>query len=126
MAILKLRSNRKSTGGRYKRPKVKRMARFGRLSYNTKIGETRVKVIKTVGGNTKDKLLAVNKVNLYDAQTKKYEVVDMKTSVENPANRHFVRRNILTKGSVVETSKGKARITSRPGQQAVINAVLVQ
>ena len=45
--------------------------------------------------------------------------------VENPANRHFVRRNIMTKGTVIETEKGKARITSRPGQDGTINAVLI-
>jgi ribosomal protein S8E len=30
------------------------------------------------------------------------------------------------KGVIVQTSKGKARITSRPGQQGSINAVLLQ
>ncbi|MGE0792938.1 MAG: 30S ribosomal protein S8e [Candidatus Woesearchaeota archaeon] len=126
MAILKLRSNRKATGGRYKKPKVKRMARFGRLSTNPKIGETKSKTIKTIGGNVKNKLLMANKANVYDAKTKTYEVLDIKTAVENKANVQFVRRNILTKGTVIETAKGKAKITSRPGQNTVVNAVLVE
>ncbi|MEK6848627.1 MAG: 30S ribosomal protein S8e, partial [Nanoarchaeota archaeon] len=42
-----------------------------------------------------------------------------------PANRHFIRRNIMTKGSVIDTELGKARITSRPGQDGVVNAVLI-
>jgi small subunit ribosomal protein S8e len=46
--------------------------------------------------------------------------------VGNPANRHFVRRNILTKGCIIETDKGKARVLSRPGQEGVVNAVLIQ
>jgi small subunit ribosomal protein S8e len=46
--------------------------------------------------------------------------------VENPANPHYVRRNILTKGAIVETEFGKARIISRPGQHGVINGVLVK
>ncbi len=125
MAILQLRSNRKSTGGRYKRPKVKRMARFGRLSTNPKVGDTKTKSVRTIGGNKKDKILNSNKVNVFDPKSKKYEVAEIKNAVENPANRHFVRRNILTKGTVVETSKGKARITSRPGQEGAINAVLI-
>ncbi|MDD4281670.1 MAG: 30S ribosomal protein S8e, partial [Candidatus Methanofastidiosa archaeon] len=46
--------------------------------------------------------------------------------VENPANIHYVRRNVLTKGAVIETEIGKARITSRPGQDGVLNAILVE
>jgi len=59
-------------------------------------------------------------------RTKKYSKVKIKNVVENPANRHFVRRNILTKGTVVDTDKGKAKITNRPGQEGSINAVLVE
>lgn len=126
MAILQLRSNRKPTGGRYKRPKVRRMARLGRLPIHTKIGENKSKSVRTIGGNHKNKLLTANKVNLYNAATKKHEVVEIKGAVENPANRHFVRRSILTKGTVVETAQGKARVTSRPGQTTVVSAVLIQ
>ncbi len=50
---------------------------------------------------------------------------DIITVVENPANIHYVRRNILTKGAIVNTKLGKAKITSRPGQSGVINAVLL-
>ena len=45
--------------------------------------------------------------------------------VENPANRHYIRRNILTRGTIIKTEKGNARITSRPGQDGVVNAVLI-
>ena len=45
--------------------------------------------------------------------------------VDNPANVNYVRRNIVTKGAVIETSAGRARVTSRPGQDGQINAVLV-
>ena len=55
----------------------------------------------------------------------KIEKLKITAVVENPANRHFVRRNIITKGTVIETEKGKARITSRPGQEGVINAILI-
>ena len=53
----------------------------------------------------------------------------MKAKIEivtaNPANRHYVRRNIMTKGTIIKTDKGDARVTSRPGQDGVINAVLI-
>jgi len=46
--------------------------------------------------------------------------------VSSEANRHFVRRNIITKGAIVRTEAGDAKITSRPGQEGAINAVLIK
>lgn len=126
MAILQLRSKRKYTGGRYKRPKVRRLHRLGRLPVLTKVDSLRVKEERVRGANTKSKILATNKVNVYDAKTKKHEVLDIKGTSANPANRHYVRRNIITKGCVVETPKGNVKITSRPGQNKVLNGVLVE
>ncbi len=125
MAILQLRSRRKNTGGRYIRPLVRRLSRMGGLPIFTKIGETKTKSLRVIGGNSKDKLLAVKKANVYNPKTKKHAVATIKNIVENPANRHYVRRNILTKGAIVETDKGRAQITSRPGQSAFVNATLL-
>ncbi len=125
MAILQLRSKRKPTGGRYKRVQVKRLGRLGRLPVLTKIASLKSKQERTIGGNAKDKILSTDKVNLFNPNTKKHEITAITNVVENPANRHFVRRNILTKGSIVETSKGKAKITSRPGQNSYVDAVLL-
>ncbi len=90
-----------------------------------KVGETVKRVVKTRGGNFKQRLLAANVANVFDPKSKSYKKAVIKTVVENPANRHYVRRNILTKGTVIETDIGKARITSRPGQEGTINAVLL-
>ncbi|RLF79472.1 30S ribosomal protein S8e, partial [Thermococci archaeon] len=43
-----------------------------------------------------------------------------------PANRQYVRRNIITKGAIIQTEIGKAIVTSRPGQDGVVNAVLIK
>ena len=51
--------------------------------------------------------------------------LDILDVVENKANPNFVRRNIITKGAIVETSKGNAKVTSRPGQSGVISGVLL-
>ena len=64
-------------------------------------------------------------VNLMDPATKKCSKAKIVNVTENPANRHYVRRNILTKGTTVKTEKGDAIITSRPGQDGVVNAVLI-
>jgi small subunit ribosomal protein S8e len=52
--------------------------------------------------------------------------VALKTEKENPANRNFARMNILTKGAIVDTEVGSIRITSRPGQHGLVNAVLLE
>jgi len=126
MAIFQDKPKRKASGGRYKATiYYKRNAQTGRLASLTTIGEKKAKTIRTIGGNRKVKILSINKANLIDPKTKKAVVVEFKNTTENPANRHFIRRNIITKGSVIETSKGKARITNRPSQEGFINAVLI-
>ena len=64
-------------------------------------------------------------VNVSDAKTKKTFKVKITGILENPASSNLVRRNILTKGTVVQTEKGKARITSRPGQEGTVSGVLL-
>ena len=45
---------------------------------------------------------------------------------ETPQNKFFARQNRLMKGSVIETSLGKARITNRPSQEGMINGILIE
>jgi len=91
----------------------------------TKIDEQKRKQDRCRSANVKTRLISANKVNLFDPKTKKCSISDIKNVLENPANRHYVRRNILTKGTVIETAKGKARITNRPGQEGQVTAVLI-
>lgn len=124
MARLQDRSKKKITGGNYRRP-PKRLSRIGRSITLTRIEEKKIKLLRKKGGEIKSVLLAINKINVFDPKSKKFKIADIKTVVENPANRHFVRRNILTKGTVVDTSIGKVRITSRPGQEGTLNGILI-
>ncbi|MBU4283849.1 MAG: 30S ribosomal protein S8e [Nanoarchaeota archaeon] len=125
MAISQRRSKRTSTSSRYKKNRGKRLSEQGRVPSLTKVDERKLKVIRTVGGNHKQLLLNENIVNLLDKKTKKYSKTKIISVVETPANRHFMRRNIMTKGCIIQTEKGKAVITNRPGQEGTINAVLV-
>jgi small subunit ribosomal protein S8e len=45
---------------------------------------------------------------------------------KNPANRDYERRGVISKGALIETESGTAVVVSRPGQHAVVNAVLVK
>lgn len=125
MAIVQQRSVRKATGGRYKSVKGKKKHSLGRLPIMTKLGTSKTRVDRVYGGNLKKRALNEEFVNVQGADGKSQKV-KIEAVVENPANRHFVRRNILNKGTVVKTSAGNARITSRPGQIGTVNAVLIQ
>jgi ribosomal protein S8E len=66
-----------------------------------------------------------DRVDLSDVR-RRTVVSAIETVVENTASGHYVRRNIITKGAVIKTAAGNARVTSRPGQDGVINAVLIE
>jgi small subunit ribosomal protein S8e len=126
MAISQRRSVRKPSGSKYKQKgRKEKQYELGREPALTKLEKRRSKYVRTRASNRKIRILSTDTANLFDNKTKKYEQVKIKAVTENPANRHFVRRNIMTKGTVIETEKGKARITSRPGQDGTVNAVLI-
>jgi len=119
------RSKRKVSGSRYKQSRRKRAYEVARQPALTKLDKTRIKRIPVLGSNEKLRLLSTDTANVVDPKTGKSRTVKIKTILENPANRHYVRRNIMTKGTIIETEAGKARITSRPGQNSTVNAVLL-
>ena len=126
MVVVQSRSRRKPTGGRYTSTNPKKIHQVGRAPALTKRStETRTRTFRTKGGSEKTRLLQAETVNLLDPKTKKSSTEAIEQVTSNPANRHFVRRNILTKGTIIETAKGRAQITSRPGQEGAINAVLI-
>ena len=125
MALWQGRSRRKVTGGRYRDHRGKRKTEIGREQQITVIGKETKKAVRTLGGNMKHRVLTCEMANVYDPKAKKTLKVSINTVLENPANPNYVRRNIITKGAIIETNKGKAKVTSRPGQHGVINAILI-
>jgi small subunit ribosomal protein S8e len=71
-------------------------------------------------------MLKANNANVTNPKTGKTAKATITTVTGNPANINYVRRNIITKGAIIQTSAGKARVTSRPGQHGAINAVLIE
>lgn len=125
MARIQHRSKRKVSGGRYHQSRSKRRYELVGNVANTKLGdEKRVKTQRIIGGNNKESILVVKEINVADKKGKTVKA-EMANVVENPANPNLVRRNIITKGAIVETKLGKVRITSRPGQEGSVNGVLV-
>ena len=84
-----------------------------------------MKKIYPRGNRTKTSLLSTDIANVFDSKAKKNVKSKIKNIVENPANRNYVRRNIMTKGTIIDTEAGKAKITSRPAHDGSINAVLI-
>lgn len=125
MAISQARSKRSPTGAKYKAFRKKKQFELGREPTLTGLGARRLRRIRVMGGNSKYALLSCDIANVQDQKSGKCFKAKIKTITENPANRHYVRRNIITKGTIILTDKGKAKVTSRPGQEGTINAVLL-
>jgi len=121
-----LPSKRKPSGGKLRRLRKKRRLDRGSGFLETKIDKKRVKTKKMTGGGRKTKILSGDKANVTDAKTGKTTTTKILSVEENQANPHYVRRNIITKGAVIKTELGLARVTSRPGQDGVINAVIIR
>jgi small subunit ribosomal protein S8e len=99
---------------------------MGSESAETKLGAPKRVEQSARGRGRKFRLLSADVANVTDPETRQTKKAKILTVVESPADPHFVRRNVLTRGAVIETELGKARVTSRPGQTGTINAVLIE
>ncbi len=123
MARSQHRSQKKVSGGRYRPFRSKRKYELASHPANTQLsGERLMRSKRALGGNWKERIVSTNHINVSDTKGKtiKTEILNV---VENTANPNLVRRNIITKGAVVETKLGKVRVTSRPGQEGSINGI---
>ena len=64
--------------------------------------------------------------NVVDKKTNTVKKVKILTVKSNPADPNYVQRNIMNKGATITTEIGDAVVTSRPGQDGAINAVLLE
>jgi small subunit ribosomal protein S8e len=125
MARSQARSKRKYTGKKYRYFRKKRKRELERPRIDTEIGQEKKKKQRVMGGNFKLKLFATQYINITDPGTNKTKKVRILGFEENLASKDLNRRHVLTKGAVVETELGNARVTSRPGQDGVLNGILV-
>jgi small subunit ribosomal protein S8e len=125
MALWQGKARRSKTGRRIRYNRSKRKFEIGREQHLATLGTPKYKPVRTRGNNQKHRVLTTNIAYVLDPKTKKTTKTEITTVVENITNIHYVRRNIMNKGAVINTKIGKAKITSRPGQQGVIQAVLL-
>lgn len=126
MARSHRKSRRKYTGKKYKHFRKKRKRELERPPISTQVGAEKKKQQRVWGGNSKLKLFSSNFINVTDLNTNKTSKVKILRFDSNEASKDLTRRHILTKGAIVDTELGKAKITSRPGQHGVLNGVLIQ
>jgi small subunit ribosomal protein S8e len=125
MALWQGNSRRSRTGRRIRYARGKKKFEIGREQLLPTIGPTNLKKIRTMGNNRKTRAKTIDVAYIVNPENKKTTKTEILSVVENTANIHYVRRNIMNKGAIIETKLGKAKITSRPGQTGTINAVLV-
>ena len=118
-------SRRKVSGGRIVRSRGKRKFEMGREPTDTHLAPVRSRKIRTFGGNEKMRLFRCDVANVTDPKDGITRKCAIETVEGNPANQYYTRRNIITKGATIKTDLGSARVTNRPGQEGVVNAVLM-
>ncbi|MEZ0345440.1 MAG: 30S ribosomal protein S8e [Infirmifilum sp.] len=107
--------------------KVKRKYFSGRYPLNPVVSEkSERKIIRARGGTRKIRVKAAAEANVYITSQKKTVKAKILRVLDNPSNRNLARRGVITRGAIIQTEAGKAIVTSRPGQDGVVNAVLVE
>jgi small subunit ribosomal protein S8e len=116
---------RKATGGRIKRFRGRRVYEKDGYAAETLLGPTEFYHRRMRGGSVKTSLKFVDYANVLDSSSGKVQKAKITRVLENKANPDYERRGVITKGAIIETEMGNARVTSRPAQDGVINAVLI-
>ncbi len=119
-----MKKGKKATGGRYRKARKKKKHELSNTSRNPKLGKEKKKTLRGRGGSKKKVLLKTETANLINSN--KSVKTKIKNVLETPSNKFLARQNILMKGAIIETDKGKARITNRPGQEGNVQAVLIK
>ena len=119
-------TKRKKTGGKKRAYRSHRVKEQGRQPVETLFGEVKRKEVKGLSRISKVKLVKSDIVNVSNPATGTTERLEILEVVRNPANADYNRRGVITKGTIVRTEKGLAKIVSRPGQEGSLSAVVYE
>ena len=115
----------KTTGGRRKPLRTRRKYETDRYP-NEAINGAQVTITRRVrGNNNKVALKSIDFVNLATGNAKVIKSKIIKV-LENATNNDYKRRGIISKGAILETQEGKCKVISKPGQNGIVNAVLLK
>ncbi len=115
----------KLTGGRRIPLRVRRKYEIDRYPNEALTAAQETVTRKVRGKNQKTGLKTIDFVNLSapDSKVKKTKIIKV---LENSTNSDYQRRGVITKGAILETQEGKCKVISRPGQDGVVNAILIK
>ncbi len=117
------RSTRKRTGGRLRPNHKKKKHELGGEPTETQVGDGKLKFVEKRGDTEKVRAIEADTASVAtDGEVVAAEIENVEANDSNP---NYARRNIITKGAILETSEGRVRVTSRPGQDGQVNGVLV-
>ncbi len=118
---------KKPSGGLRARPyKVKRKHLCGGPPTSTRLSERDYrKATRDYGCVHKVRLVEASTANVFVPSERKCVKAKILRVVQGP-DPELARRGIIVKSTVVETELGRAVVTSRPGQDGVVNAVLIE
>jgi len=115
----------KITGGRRTPLRTRRKYENDRYP-NEPTNGSQITITRRVRGNNyKTALKSIDFVNLAtgESKVKKSKIIKV---LENATNNDYKRRGIITKGAILETQEGKCRVVSKPGQNGIVNAILLK
>jgi len=119
-------AGRKASGGRRVAQRARRKFEIDRYPNEATVGPTIKITRRSRGNNMKTALKSAETVNVWDPSSKKTTKFAIIRVTENPANKDYERRGVISKGALVEIEAGTARVISRPGQDGSINAILMK
>jgi small subunit ribosomal protein S8e len=119
-------TKQKKTGGKKRAFRTKRIHDQGRHPIESAFGETERKKVSGRSNKIKIKIVKTQSVNVSNPNTGLTERLNIIEVISNPANADYNRRRVITKGAIVRTDKGLAKIVSRPGQNGSLNAILYE
>lgn len=119
-------AGRTASGGRRVAMRARRKFEIDRYPNEAVKGTTITITRRTRGNNLKTALKSVETVNVLDPSSKKTSKLAIIRVTKNPANKDYERRGVISKGALVETEAGTARVISRPGQDGIVNAILTK
>jgi len=120
------RTGRKITGGKYIVRRKKKAYETKGQKRIVKLGELKRKSMRIKGGRRKTFILKIDYVNVLKKGKNKSTKAKISNVLETPSNKFLARQNIITKGTIVQTDKGKVKITNRPSQEGVLNGILIE
>jgi small subunit ribosomal protein S8e len=119
-------AGRKFTGGKKVASRGRRKYEVDRYPNEATIGTIDIVTRKVRGGSTKAAFKTADFANITDPNSNKTIRSKILRVTKNFANKDYERRGVISKGALIETEAGLARVSSRPGQHGIVNAIIIK